>query len=179
MLRLARVRPNLTLQAPVLLCLVIESLYYAGLPFSFQYVIDVGLLGNDRRTLVLLISGLAAGAVLVALLGFLRDYLYARLTARVLNDVRAAMFDHLQTLSLGFFTANRAGDILARFSTDISTIEKAAATVVSWVVMYSQTIAPWVVTSNIRPPAPAVISVLPFGSRCALLMFVLKNLGFV
>ena len=135
MLRLAHVRPNLPLLAPVLLCLVIESLYYAGLPFSFQYVIDVGLLGNDRRTLVLLVSGLAAGAVLIALLGFLRDYLYARLTARVLNDVRAAMFDHLQTLSLGFFTANRAGDILARFSTDISTIEKAAATVVSWVVM--------------------------------------------
>ena len=97
MLRLARVRPNLPLLAPVLLCLVIESLYYAGLPFSFQYVIDVGLLGNDRRTLVLLISGLTAGAVLVALLGFLRDYLYARLTARVLNDVRTAMFDHLQT----------------------------------------------------------------------------------
>src|SRR5262245_28085096 len=45
--------------------------------------------------------------------------------------------------------------------------------------MYSQTIAPSLVTSNMRPPAPAVISVLPFGSRCAPLMFVLKNLGFV
>jgi hypothetical protein len=34
------------------------------------------------------------------------------------------------------------------------------------------------VTSNIRPPAPAATSVLPFGSRCALLMLVLKNRGF-
>jgi hypothetical protein len=31
--------------------------------------------------------------------------------------------------------------------------------------------APSFVTSNMRPPAPAVIKVLPFGSRCALLMF--------
>ena len=134
-LRLAYLRAHLPALAPILLCILIESLYYAGLPFSFQYVIDFGLLGNDRRTLVLLIGGLAGGAVLVALLGFARDYLYARLTASVLNDVRAAMFDHLQTLPLGFFTANRSGDILARFSTDIATIEKAAATVVSWVVM--------------------------------------------
>ena len=134
-LRLADVRPHLRFLAPVLVCILIESLYYAGLPFSFQYVIDVGLLGSDRRALVLLIAGLAGGAVLVALLGFIRDYLYARLTANVFNDVRAAMFDHLQTLSMGFFTANRAGDTLTRFSTDISTIEKAAATVVSWVVM--------------------------------------------
>jgi ATP-binding cassette subfamily B protein len=134
-LRLAYLRPHLPFLAPVVLGIVIESLYYAGLPFSFQYVIDVGLLGNDRRALVLLIAGLASGAVLVALLGFARDYLYARLTARVLSDIRAAMFDHLQTLSLGFFTSNRSGDILARFSTDISTIEKAAATVVSWVVL--------------------------------------------
>ena len=44
--------------------------------------------------------------------------------------------------------------------------------------MYSHTIAPCAVTSKTRPPAPAVISVLPFGSRCALLMFVLKNRAF-
>jgi hypothetical protein len=37
--------------------------------------------------------------------------------------------------------------------------------------MYSQTIVPSLVTSNSRPPAPAVMSVLPFGYRCALLMF--------
>ena len=71
-LRLARLRPHLPVLAPILLCILIESLYYAGLPFSFQYVIDVGLLGNDRRALVLLIAGLAGGAVLVALLGFAR-----------------------------------------------------------------------------------------------------------
>jgi serine protease AprX len=45
--------------------------------------------------------------------------------------------------------------------------------------MYSQTIAPSLVTSKSRPPAPAVTRVLPFASRCALLMLVLKNLGFV
>ena len=134
-MRLARLRPHRPVLVPILLCILIESLFYAGLPFSFQYVIDVGLLGNNRRALVLLIAGLAGGAVLVALLGFARDYLYARMTASVLNDVRAVMFDHLQTLPLAFFTANRSGDILARFSTDISTIEKAATTVVSWVVI--------------------------------------------
>ena len=43
--------------------------------------------------------------------------------------------------------------------------------------MYSQTILRSLVTSSSRPGAPSVMSVLPFGSRCAPLMFVLKNLG--
>ena len=134
---LAYLRPHAPLLAAILLCILIESLFYAGLPFSFRYVIDFGLLRDDREVLGLLIGGLAGGAVLVALLGFIRDYLYAHLTARVLTELRGVMFDHLQTLSLGFFATNRSGDILARFSTDVFAIEKAALTGVSWAIMPS------------------------------------------
>ncbi len=45
--------------------------------------------------------------------------------------------------------------------------------------MNSQTISFPAVTSNTRPGAPSVISVLPLGRRCAPLMFVLKRLGAV
>ena len=41
--------------------------------------------------------------------------------------------------------------------------------------MYSQTMSPSPVTSNNRPGAPEVTNVLPFLSRCAPLMFVLKK----
>ena len=44
--------------------------------------------------------------------------------------------------------------------------------------MYSQTMVPSAVTSKSRPPAPAVMRVLPFGRRCALLMLVLKKRAF-
>src|SRR5690606_120550 len=37
-------------------------------------------------------------------------------------------------------------------------------------LMYSQTISCCAVTSKMRPSEPSVISVLPFGRRCALLM---------
>jgi hypothetical protein len=44
-------------------------------------------------------------------------------------------------------------------------------------LMYSHTIALSGVTSKTRPGAPSVISVLPFGRRCAPLILVLKKFG--
>lgn len=127
-------RPHLLLCLPTLISALLEIAFYSGLPFSFRYVIDYGLLGHDHRLLFYLVAGVALGAVIVAALGFLRDRLWARLTACVLSELRQAMFDQLQLLSTEFFARTRVGDILARFSTDISGVENAAAGGVSWLV---------------------------------------------
>jgi hypothetical protein len=81
----------------ILLCILIEPLWT-----SFQYVIDVGLLGNDRRTRVLLI-GLAGGAVLVAL-PVSRALSVCPTTASVLNDARRHVHHLKHCLP---FSANR------------------------------------------------------------------------
>ena len=52
-----------------------------------------------------------------------RDYLYARLSAAVLGDVRRAMYGHLQQLSLGYYSQTRTGDILSCLSTDLAAVE--------------------------------------------------------
>lgn len=132
---LGYLRPYWYLVLPVVISILMESAFYSGLPFSYRYVIDYGLIGQNFRLLVYLIGGLAAGSVLVAALGFIRDYLYARLVTALLNDLRAAMFDRLQRLSIGFFARNRSGDILARFSTNLTAIEKAAMSLASWAVI--------------------------------------------
>src|SRR5258708_3173863 len=47
------------------------------------------------------------------------------MSARIVNDVRKDMFRHLQRLSLGFYARTRTGDLAARFSSDLATVEKA------------------------------------------------------
>ena len=52
-----------------------------------------------------------------------RDYLYARLSAAVLADLRRTMYQHLQRLSISYFSRTRTGDILSCFSTDLAAVE--------------------------------------------------------
>jgi ATP-binding cassette, subfamily B, bacterial len=120
---------------PILIGVLVEVAFYSGLPFSFRYVIDVGLIEGNHRVLMFLIGALAAGAVAVAVLGTLRDKFSARLAATLLSELRVAMFDRLQLLSMDFFSKARAGDLLSRFSTDLAAVEGAAMTMVTWAIV--------------------------------------------
>jgi ATP-binding cassette subfamily B protein len=128
-------RPRLALSIPILASVLLEMAFYSGLPFSFRYIVDYGLLGNDRRLLTGLLTVLAVGALLVAVTSLTRDRLYSRLIADMLTDLRVAMFDHLQRLSMDFYGSQRVGDILARFSTDLAVVESALAGAISWAVL--------------------------------------------
>jgi ATP-binding cassette, subfamily B, bacterial len=131
---LSGLRPHPWLCAGILGAVLIEISFYSALTFSFRYIVDIGLLGHNHRFLLWLISGLAVGALVVAAVGVGRDALHARLTSRLLSDLRVAMFDHLQRLSMDFFSKTRAGDTLARFSTDIAAIESAGLGAITWAV---------------------------------------------
>jgi ATP-binding cassette subfamily B protein len=47
-----------------------------------------------------------------------------RLAAWVMNDLRVKVFTHLQRLSLGFFTAEKAGVIMSRMTSDIENLQQ-------------------------------------------------------
>jgi ATP-binding cassette subfamily B protein len=132
---LLQLRPYLSKCVPILASVLLEMAFYSGLPFSFRYIVDFGLLAHNRELLFRLITALAAGGILVAIASFLRDRLYARLTASLLTDLRITMFDHLQRLSMDFFGTQRTGDILARFSTDLAVVESAASGAIAWAVL--------------------------------------------
>jgi ATP-binding cassette subfamily B protein len=109
--------------------------FYAGLPFSFRYLIDDVLLGRRYNLLAGLIGGLIAAAIVVTFLGYFRDRLYSRLTASMLTDFRLAIFDHAQQLPLEFFSTHKAGELLACFSTDLASLETASNNFITWALL--------------------------------------------
>jgi ATP-binding cassette subfamily B protein len=119
---------------PILVSVLLEMCFYSGLPFSFRYVVDFGLLGRNHKLLWQLVAGMGAGAFLIALASLVRDRLYARLTASLLTELRVEMFEHLQLLSMDFYAEQPAGDIMARFSSDLAVVESATAQAISWAV---------------------------------------------
>ncbi len=113
--------------ALILFGLSLELAFYVSLPLSFRVLVDRAIIPRDSRLLTLVLAGLAGVFALAALAGVGKDFLLACVVARVLNDLRLAMFDHLQRLSTAFYARASAGDIVACFSSDLATLESVLA----------------------------------------------------
>src|ERR1700687_3204503 len=67
--------------------------------------------------------GLIAIAVVTGALGVIQTLLSNQVGQRVMHDLRAAVFRHLQRLSLAFFTRTRTGEVQSRISNDIGGVQ--------------------------------------------------------
>ena len=62
-------------------------------------------------------------AVALALATAFRFYFVTKLGARVVADVRTALYAHVLTLDPAFFLATRTGEVLSRVTTDVAIVE--------------------------------------------------------
>ena len=61
---------------------------------------------------------------------FLNNYLMNWVGLRALTDLRVKVFEHLQTLSLDFYSDSRSGDLISRVTNDVGLIQRALSTVI-------------------------------------------------
>ncbi|MEM9014805.1 MAG: ABC transporter transmembrane domain-containing protein [Pseudomonadota bacterium] len=123
------------------LFLILASALTLALPAAFRLVVDCGFAGAategacTRFAMGDDLSGYFLGGMIVAgLLGLasaLRFYFISRLGERVVADLRRAVYDHLLTLSPGFYADVRTGEVLSRLTTDTTLIQTVVGTSVS------------------------------------------------
>src|SRR3989440_6738168 len=68
-------------------------------------------------------GGMIAIAVVPGALGVIQTLLSNQVGQRVMHDLRAGVFRHLQRLSLAFFTRTRTGEVQSRISNDIGGVQ--------------------------------------------------------
>ena len=78
---------------------------------------------NDTTALSFAAGGMIAIAVVTGALGVIQTLLSNQVGQRVMHDLRAAVFRHLQRLSLAFFTGTRTGEVQSRISNDIGGVQ--------------------------------------------------------
>src|SRR5881397_4241747 len=78
---------------------------------------------NDTTSLSYNAGGMIAIAVATGALGVIQTLLSNQVGQRVMHDLRAAVFRHLQRLSLAFFTRTRTGEVQSRISNDIGGVQ--------------------------------------------------------
>jgi len=66
-----------------------------------------------------------AGALILSqLLSFLRSWVVAHLEARLLRSIQQSVYDHLQTLSLDFFTGGQTGALMQRVLSEAAGVQR-------------------------------------------------------
>ncbi|PYQ18165.1 MAG: hypothetical protein DMF81_25755, partial [Acidobacteria bacterium] len=88
-------------------------------PLLLRALLDDAIVPGDARLAALLIGAMVGLLLLHGLGDLANHYLVARVVASVMSGLRLRIFTHLQRLSVGFYARSRAGDLLARFSTDL------------------------------------------------------------
>ena len=96
-------------------------------PLLLRALLDDAIVPGNAALAALLIAAMVGLLLLHALGDLANHYLVARVVASVMSDLRLRIFTHLQGLSVSFYARSRAGDLLARFTTDLEGIERVLA----------------------------------------------------
>ncbi|MGH3082722.1 MAG: ABC transporter ATP-binding protein [Gaiellaceae bacterium] len=105
------------------LLLIVASAVLGVVPaFLLQNLLEA-IQRNDTTSLSLNAGGIIAIAIVTGALGVIQTLLSNQVGQRVMHDLRAAVFRHLQRLSLAFFTRTRTGEVQSRISNDIGGVQ--------------------------------------------------------
>src|SRR5437660_9940933 len=106
----------------VLLLIVVSAGLGVVPPFLLKRVLEA-IGRNDTTALSFNAGGMIAVAIATGVLGVSQTLLSNQVGQRVMHDLRAAVFRHLQRLSLAFFTRTRTGEVQSRISNDIGGVQ--------------------------------------------------------
>jgi ATP-binding cassette subfamily B protein len=106
----------------VLLLIVVSAALGVVPAFLLKRVLEA-IQDNDTRSLSLNAGGMIVIAIVTGALAVFQTLLSNQVGQRVMHDLRAAVFRHLQRLSLAFFTRTRTGEVQSRISNDIGGVQ--------------------------------------------------------
>jgi ATP-binding cassette subfamily B multidrug efflux pump len=91
-------------------------------PYLMGRAIDVFIAQNDLPGLAQLVLFMIIVYVASSGIAYLQAYLMASVAQRTVRDLRADLFEHLQSLSLRYFDEHPHGELMSRLTNDIENI---------------------------------------------------------
>jgi ATP-binding cassette subfamily B protein len=88
-------------------------------PLLIRQLIDQALPQRDLSMLTLLGAGMVLLPLLNSGIGVLQRWWSARVGEGIIYDLRRQLYEHLQGMSLRFFTSTRTGELISRVNSDV------------------------------------------------------------
>jgi ATP-binding cassette subfamily B protein len=103
--------------------IVASALLGLAQPFLLRAIIDKALPQADTTLLTELVLGMIGAALIGAVIDVWQSWQSNVVGQRVMHGLRASVYDHLQRMSLAFFTRTRGGEVQSRISNDIGAMQ--------------------------------------------------------
>jgi len=118
----------------IILSLICSLFVGATTALSAWIIKDVvdGIFMNKDQMMLLYIPFIVLGLIsLKGLFSFWQVYLIEYVGQRVILSIRKEIYQHLQTLPLGFFSRTQTGTLVSRITNDVSLLQSAAASLIA------------------------------------------------
>jgi ATP-binding cassette subfamily B protein len=141
----------------VLVAIITTSLLGIVNPYLLKLLIDNVIVGGQYQDLNLYVGLMIVIPILSGLIGVGQSYLNNVIGQNVMQDLRNALYAHLQRLPLRFFTATRTGEIQSRLANDVGGVQAVVTDTASSI------------TSNVAITVSTVIAMLLLSWQLTLL----------
>ncbi|HEU0286400.1 MAG TPA: ABC transporter transmembrane domain-containing protein, partial [Nocardioidaceae bacterium] len=127
-------RPHRRQLIQFLVLSVLTAILTVATPILAGRVVDA-IVNHESQSLVIGLAFLiAAIAIAEAALGLISRWLSASIGEGLILDLRTAVFDHVQTMPIAFFTRTRTGALVSRLNNDVIGAQRAFSDTLSGVV---------------------------------------------
>jgi ABC-type multidrug transport system fused ATPase/permease subunit len=120
---LALLAPYRLRSAATLAALLVGTAASLAPPLLAKLAIDRGITRHDSTALALVVAAFMASAAVVWAMTYVQTYLVGWVGQRVLADLRIRIFEHLQSLPIGFYESRPAGVLISRMTNDVEALD--------------------------------------------------------
>jgi ATP-binding cassette subfamily B protein len=114
-------------------------------PFLLREFINEAYPHHDTTLVVELVSGMIALSIITSVIGVAQTWISNQVGQQVMHDLRAAVYAHLQRMSLAFFTHTRTGEVQSRIANDIGGVDSVVTSTATSMVQNVTTVMATVV----------------------------------
>src|SRR5215469_8915638 len=107
----------------VLTAIILTTVLGLVNPFMIQFIFDDAIGKRNATLLIILVAIMFVMPIITGIIGVGQTYLNNLIGQQVMRDFRNKLYEHLQSMSLRFFTSTRTGEIQSRLSNDVGGVQ--------------------------------------------------------
>ena len=142
----------------VIIAIILTTVLGLINPLLISAIFDNAIGGRNLRLLIILVIIMFITPVVTGIIGVGQTYLNNVIGQKVMRDFRNKLYNHLQSMSLRFFTSTRTGEIQSRLSNDVGGVQNVVTDTATSVVSNISTALSTIIAMLFLSPLLTLIS---------------------
>jgi ABC-type multidrug transport system fused ATPase/permease subunit len=155
-------RPYRVRVALMFVALLLATAAALAPPYLAGRAIDDGIKNGDTKALTIIVLAFLAAALINWAATYAQTFLINWVGQRALQDLRIELFQHLQKLSIGFYSRNKAGVLISRITNDVQALDQLVTEGISTLFSATLTLFGTAVILVLLDPELALVTFLCF-----------------